>query len=80
MRKSNFSEDFKRDALRQMTARGYPVAEVCQRLGVSQHLLYDWQKRFGASIGRPATKPKRSGERRNWLLLSSRRMLPWHQA
>lgn len=65
MRKSSFSEDFKRDALRQMTARGYPVAEVSQRLGVSQHPLYDWKRRFGASMGRPATKPTISGERRN---------------
>ena len=37
MSKSNFSEDFKRDAERQITERGYLVAEVFQRLGVSQH-------------------------------------------
>jgi len=29
MRKSNFSDDFKRDAVRQITERGYPVAEKC---------------------------------------------------
>ncbi len=34
MIKSNFSEEFKRDAVRQITERGYPVAEVSQRLGV----------------------------------------------
>jgi antitoxin (DNA-binding transcriptional repressor) of toxin-antitoxin stability system len=28
MSKSNFSEEFKRDAVRQITERGYPVAEV----------------------------------------------------
>ena len=49
MSKSNFSEDFKRDAVRQITERGYPVAEVSQRLGVSQHSLYEWKKKFGAS-------------------------------
>ena len=32
MSKSNFSEEFKRDAVRQITERGYPVAEVSQRL------------------------------------------------
>ena len=49
MSRSNFSEDFKRDAVRQITERGYPVAEVSQRLGVSQHSLYEWKKKFGAS-------------------------------
>ena len=41
MGKANFSDDFKRDAVRQITERGYPVAEVSQRLGVSQHWLYE---------------------------------------
>ncbi len=49
MSKSNFSEDFKRDAVRQITERGYPVAEVSKRLGVSQHSLYEWKKKFPAS-------------------------------
>lgn len=43
---SSFSEDFKRDAVAQITDRGYPVAEVSQRLGVSPHLLYAWKKKF----------------------------------
>lgn len=49
MSKSNFAEEFKRDAVRQITERGYPVAEVSQRLGVSQHSLYVWKKKFAAS-------------------------------
>ncbi|MDQ0134140.1 transposase [Neorhizobium galegae] len=49
MSKSNFSEEFKRDAVRQITERGYPVSEVSQRLGVSQHSLYEWKKTFAAS-------------------------------
>jgi transposase len=40
MGKPNFSEAFKRDAVAQITERGYPVAEVSQRLGVSAHSLY----------------------------------------
>jgi transposase len=39
MGKVNYSADFKRDAVRQITKRGYPVAEVSQRLGVSQYSL-----------------------------------------
>ena len=42
----NFNDDFKRDAVTQMTERGYPVAEVSKRLGVSQHSLYAWKKKF----------------------------------
>ncbi|MET4596233.1 transposase [Sphingomonas sp. PvP107] len=46
MGKPNFSDEFKRDAVVQITERGYPVAEVSQRLGVSPHSLYAWKKRF----------------------------------
>ena len=46
MGKGNFSDDFKRDAVAQITERGYPVSEVSQRLGVSQHSLYAWKKKF----------------------------------
>lgn len=52
MGKANFTEEFKRDAVRQITERGYPVAEVSQRLGVSQHSLYEWKKKFGTSNGK----------------------------
>jgi transposase len=52
MGKGNFTEEFKRDAVRQITERGYPVAEVSQRLGVSQHSLYEWKKKFGTSNGK----------------------------
>lgn len=51
MGKPRFSEDFKRDAVHQIVERGYPVAEVSQRLGVSTHSLYAWVKRFSKSPG-----------------------------
>ncbi|MBB2177557.1 IS3 family transposase [Gluconacetobacter johannae] len=46
MGKPNFSDEFKRDAVAQITERGYPVAEVSQRLGVSTHSLYAWKRQF----------------------------------
>lgn len=46
MGKGNFSDEFKRDAVAQITERGYPVAEVSKRLGVSQHSLYAWKRKF----------------------------------
>ena len=42
----NFTDAFKRDAVRQITERGYPVSEVSRRLGVSTHSLYAWKKKF----------------------------------
>lgn len=46
MDNARFSDDFKRDAVHQITTRGYPVKEVSQRLGVSTHSLYLWVKRY----------------------------------
>lgn len=46
MGKPNFSDEFKRDAVAQITERGYPVAEVSQQLGVSTHSLYAWKRQF----------------------------------
>lgn len=46
MTKVHCSDDFKRDAVRQITEWGYPVREVSERLGVSAHSLYQRKKRF----------------------------------
>lgn len=46
MSSSKFSDEFKRDAVAQVTERGYPVREVSERLGVSPYSLYAWKKRF----------------------------------
>jgi len=51
MGRGNFSEEFKRDAVAQITERGYRVAEVSQRLGVSPHSLYAWKKKFSRPSG-----------------------------
>lgn len=40
MGQAKFSEDFKQDAVHQITVRGYAVREVSERLGVSTHSLY----------------------------------------
>ena len=51
MGRSNFSDEFKRDAVARITERGYPVAEVSQRLGVSPHSPYAWKKKFSQPSG-----------------------------
>ncbi len=46
-----FTEDFKIDAIKQITERGHSVADVSKRLGVSTHSLYGWMKRYAVSSG-----------------------------
>jgi transposase len=42
-----YTEDFKIEAVKQVTDRGYKVPEVAKRLGVTTKSLYDWVKRYG---------------------------------
>ena len=51
-----FSDDFKRDAVAQITERGYPVREVAELLGVSQYSLYSWKKKVAKASSGDAEK------------------------
>lgn len=51
MSSQRYTPEFKDEAVRQIVERGYSVAEVAQRLGVSSHSLYKWVK---------AVKPEKS--------------------
>lgn len=53
MGNQRFSPEFKDEAVRQIVDRGYSVAEVSERLGVSAHSLYKWVK---------AVKPDKTDE------------------
>jgi len=41
-----FTDEFKRDAVAQVVDRGYSVAEVSERLGISTKSLYTWRTQF----------------------------------
>ena len=41
-----FTEEFKLEAIKQITERHYSVTEVSARLGVSTHSLYAWIKKY----------------------------------
>lgn len=43
----HYPEEFKIEAVKQITERGHKVAEVSARIGVSQHSLYKWIKAYG---------------------------------
>ena len=61
-----FPPEFKEEAVRQVVDRGYSVAEVSQRLGVSAHSLYKWVK---------AIKPDKSDQQATELLVAKTEIL-----
>lgn len=44
MSKPRFTPEFKDEAVKQVVDRGYSVAEVAARIGVSTHSLHKWVK------------------------------------
>lgn len=50
MSSKRYTEEFKIEAVKQVTERRHPVGEVSLRLGVSQHSLYQWLKRYAQPI------------------------------
>ena len=48
MTSKRYTEEFKIEAVKQVTDRGYSVAEVAERLGTTANSLYAWMKRYGA--------------------------------
>jgi len=57
MSSKRYTEEFKQESVKQVTERGYPVAEVAARLGVTTHSLYTWLKKYGKQNPREASKP-----------------------
>ena len=56
MGKPSLSDEFKHDAVVQITERDYPVAEVSQRPGVNRHSLYARKKQFAKVASGDANK------------------------
>jgi transposase-like protein len=88
MSSRRYPEEFKIEAVKQITEKRYPVAEVAVRLGVSQHSLYKWVKCYGlpesgrieaqsqqAELRRLKAERKRVIEERN-ILKRPQRTLP----
>jgi transposase len=57
-----FTDEFKIEAVRQVTERGHAVAEVAVRLGVSARSLYAWIKRYSVPAGQRAERDSQSDE------------------
>ena len=70
MSSKRYTPEFRAEAIRQVTERGYPVQEVAQRLGVSTYSLYKWLKGANKTLRLPAKEDLR--ERRRIAFLRSR--------
>jgi len=47
MSKKRYPEEFKIEAIKQITERGYKIGEVATRLGVTTKSLQNWIKKYG---------------------------------
>ncbi len=49
MSRPRYTPEFRAEAIKQVVERGYTVADVSERLGVSTHSLYVWLRAAGRS-------------------------------
>lgn len=52
MSNQKYTEEFRAEAIKQVTERGYKVQEVCERLGISSKSLYLWLRLARGSNGK----------------------------
>ena len=44
-----YTEEFKKETIKQILEEGYTVSSVAKRLGVSTHSIYAWLKKYGSN-------------------------------
>jgi transposase len=59
-----YTEEFKVEAVTQVSERGHPVAEVASRFGVTTHSLYQWIKKYSTSVPERAAAQDQQAELR----------------
>ena len=47
-KRRTYTDEFKRDAVKLVTERGYPLAEAARNLGVHANLLRTWKQKIAA--------------------------------
>ena len=47
MNSKRYTEEFRIEAVKQVTEQGHRIADVAARLGVTTHSMYAWVKRYG---------------------------------
>ena len=62
MSNKRYTEEFKIEAVKQITERGYTVYDVAKRLGVTTNSLYAWRKEYGPSSESNPQRDDQQGE------------------
>jgi len=57
-----YPEEFKIEAVKQVTDKGHSVVEVAGRLGVTTHSLYAWIKQYAPPTGKETQQTDQSAE------------------
>ncbi|KXF80803.1 transposase [Enterovibrio coralii] len=57
-----FPEEFKIEAVKQVTEKGHPVSNVAHRLETTTYSLYAWIKRYGPDASHHQAKSDESEE------------------
>jgi len=60
-----YTAEFKAEAVKQVTERGYSIAEVAGRLGVSKKTFYIWMQKKEAPKGQAQAQGSAALEREN---------------
>jgi transposase len=60
MSSKRYTDEFKKEAIKQVTERGYPASEVARRLGVTTHSLYAWLREAG--VNRESRKAEKQAD------------------
>ena len=62
MKGKRYTEEFKKEAIKQVTERGYSVADVAERLGTTTHSVYAWLKKYDAPNPRQTNRDEVEAE------------------
>ena len=62
MSDKRYTEEFKIEAVKQITERGHSVSDDCHRLGVSGYSLYAWLKKYGNGPQRTTREEDQAAE------------------
>ena len=55
MSNKKYPEEFKQEVVKQVTERGYSVADVAQRQGVFNYSIYTWRRELGPTATKPGS-------------------------
>ena len=67
MGQQRYTDEFRREEVRQVTEKDHPIRAVEARLGMSSYRLYDWIKQYGPANGTLSNWLSKKGGEIRWL-------------